>query len=171
MKKGLEFGKIYRAGNFTIKKFTRVLTGKQMRQIRDEAKIPHDVQKRLERSGIPFIKVANVAGTWCVEWSFGTTFFEAFDNLHVNDDGELFGVELENVTAIITCMYADTNTVGDLEYQRKKLAVLNGYIMRASKTGEPTPEEEKENEEAADEVLRYEEHKATLTEMGKEAEK
>ena len=54
--KGLELGKIYHAGNFIIKKFTRTLTKKQVLQLRDAMNIPRDVQKRLERNGMQFIK-------------------------------------------------------------------------------------------------------------------
>ena len=73
--KGLELGKIYHAGNFIIKKFTRTLTKKQMLQLRDGMNIPRDVQKHLERNGMQFIKVSTISGSWSVEWVFGMSFF------------------------------------------------------------------------------------------------
>lgn len=168
--KGLEFGKIYRAGNFTIKKFTRTLTSKQVRQLRDENNLPREVQRELRRVGLPFIKASTVSGSWSVEWVFGMSFFKAIDEMPVNENGEFYGTALDNLTMILTCMFADTSVVGDMEYMAKKQELMHKYFKRAAKTGEPTEEEEKEFEEAADEVLRNEQHKETLLKMGKEVE-
>lgn len=168
--KGLEFGKIYRAGNFTIKKFTRTLTAKQMQELRDNTNIPREVQKKLQRNGLPFIKASTVSGSWSIEWVFGMSLFDAINEMPVNENGEFFGVGLDNLTMILTCMFADTSVVGDMEYMEKKQELMHEYFKRAAKTGEPTEEEEKEFEEAADEVLRNEQHKETLLKMGKEVE-
>ena len=168
--KGLEFGKIYRAGNFIIKKFTRTLTKKQMLQLRDAMNIPRDIQKRLERNGLPFIKASTVSGSWSIEWAFGASLFQAIDEMPVNENGEFFGVGLDNLTMILTCMFADTSVVGDIEYMSKKQELMHEYFKRAANKGEMTEEEIKESEEAADEVLRNEQHKETLLKMGKEVE-
>lgn len=168
--KGLELGKIYHAGNFIIKKFTRTLTGKQMRQLRDSMNIPKDIQKELHRKGLQFIKASTISGSWSVEWVFGMSFFKAIDEMPVNENGEFYGTALDNLTMILTCMFADTSVVGDMEYMAKKQELMHKYFKRAAKTGEPTEEEEKEFEEAADEVLRNEQHKETLLKMGKEVE-
>lgn len=69
---------------------------------------------------------------------------------------------------LLTCVFADTSVVGDMEYMAKKQELMHEYFKRAAKTGEPTEDEEKENEEAADEVLRNEQHKETLLKMGNE---
>lgn len=169
-KKGLELGKIYHAGNFIIKKFTRTLTGKQMRQLRDSMNIPKDIQKELQREGLQFIKASTISGSWSIEWVFGMSFFQAIDEIPVNENGEFFGTALDNLTMILTCMFVDTSLVGDMEYMTKKEELMNEYLNRAAKTGEPTEEEEKEFEEAADEVLKNEQHKETLLKMGKEVE-
>lgn len=71
---------------------------------------------------------------------------------------------------ILTCMFADTSVVGDMEYMAKKQELMHEYFKRSAKTGKPTEEEVKECEEAADEVLRNEQHKETLLKMGKEVE-
>lgn len=168
--KGLELGKIYHAGNFIIKKFTRTLTKKQMLQLRDGMNIPRDVQKRLVRSGMQFIKASTVSGSWSVEWFFGMSFFKAIDEMPVNENGEFYGTALDNLTMILTCMFADTSVVGDMEYMAKKQELMHEYFKRAAKKGELTEEEVKECEEAADEVLRNEQHKETLLKMGKEVE-
>lgn len=168
--KGLEFGKIYRAGNFVIKKFTRTLTAKQMQELRGNTNIPREVQKKLQRNGLPFIKASTVSGSWSIEWAFGMSFFQAIDEMPVNENGEFFGAGLDNLTMILTCMFADTSVVGDMEYMSKKQKFMHEYFKRAAKKGEMTEEEIKESEEAADEVLRNEQHKETLLKMGKEVE-
>lgn len=168
--KGLKLGKIYHAGNFIIKKFTRTLTGEQMRQLRDEMNIPREVQRNLQRTGLPFIKVSTVSGSWSVEWAFGMSFFKAIDEMPVNENGEFYGTALDNLTMILTCMFADTSVVGDMEYMAEKQKLMHKYFDRMAKKGEPTEEEIKESEDAADEVLKNEEHKATLINMAKEAE-
>lgn len=168
--KGLELGKIYHVGNFIIKKFTRTLTKKQMLQLRDGMNIPRDVQKRLVRSGIQFIKASTVSGSWSVEWVFGMSFFKAIDEMPVNENGEFFGVGLDNLTMILTCMFADTSVVGDMGYMAEKHKLMHKYFDRKANKGEMTEEEIKESEEAADEVLRNEQHKETLLKMGKEVE-
>lgn len=168
--KGLELGKIYHAGNFIIKKFTRTLTKKQMLQLRDAMNIPRDIQKHLERNGMQFIKASTISGSWSVEWVFGMSFFKAINEMPVNENGEFFGVGLDNLTMILTCMFADTSVVGDMEYMAKKQELMHEYFKRAAKKGELTEEEVKECEEAADEVLRNEQHKETLLKMGKEVE-
>lgn len=168
--KGLELGKIYHAGNFIIKKFTRTLTKKQMLQLRDAMNIPRDIQKHLERNGMQFIKASTISGSWSVEWVFGMSHFDAINEMPVNENGEFFGVGLDNLTMILTCMFADTSVVGDMEYMAKKQELMHEYFKRAAKKGELTEEEVKECEEAADEVLRNEQHKETLLKMGKEVE-
>lgn len=168
--KGLELGKIYHAGNFIIMKFTRTLTGKQMRRLRDAMNIPRDVQKRLERNGMQFIKASTVSGSWSVEWAFGMSFFKAIDEMPVNENGEFYGTALDNLTMILTCMFADTSVVGGMEYMAEKQKLMHGYFDRMAKKGEPTDEEIKESEKAADEVLKNEEHRATLISMAEEVE-
>ena len=168
--KGLELGKIYHAGNFVIKKFTRTLTSKQMQELRDNMNTPREVQKKLQRNGLPFIKASTVSGSWSVEWVFGMSLFQAIDEMPVNENGEFHGTSLDNLTMILTCMFADTSVVGDMEYMAKKQELMHEYFKRAAKKGEPTEEEINESEEAADEVLRNEQHKETLLKMGKEVE-
>ena len=168
--KGLELGKIYHAGNFIIKKFTRTLTSKQMQELRDNMNTPREVQKKLQRNGLPFIKASTVSGSWSVEWVFGMSFFQAIDEMPVNENGEFYGTSLDNLKMILTCMFADTSVVGDMEYMSKKQELMHEYFKRAAKKGELTEEEVKECEEAADEVLRNEQHKETLLKMGKEVE-
>lgn len=168
--KGLEFGKIYHAGNFTIKKFTRTLTSKQVRQLRDENNLPREVQRELQRVGLPFIKASTISGSWSIEWFFGMSLFQAIDEMPVNENGEFYGTSLDNLTMILTCMFADTSVVGDMEYMAEKQKLMHKYFYRKADKGEMTEEEINESEEAANEVLRNEQHKETLLKMGKEVE-
>ena len=168
--KGLELGKIYHAGNFIIKKFTRTLTKKQMLQLRDAMYLPRAILKHFERNGMQFLMDSTISGSWSVEWVFGMSLFDAINEMPVNENGEFFGVGLDNLTMILTCMFADTSVVGDMEYMAKKQELMHEYFKRAAKKGELTEEEVKECEEAADEVLRNEQHKETLLKMGKEVE-
>lgn len=168
--KGLELGKIYHAGNFIIKKFTRALTKKQMLQLRDAMNIPRDIQKRLERNGMQFIKASTISGSWSIEWVFGMSLFDAINAMPVNENGEFFGVGLNNLTMILTCMFADTSVVGDMEYMAEKQKLMHKYFYRKADNGEMTEDEIKESEKAADDVLRNEQHKETLLKMGKEVE-
>ena len=166
--KGLELGEIYHAGNFIIKKFTRTLTKKQMRQLYNEMNIPEDIQKKLQRKGLQFIKASTISGSWSIEWVFGMSFFKAIDEMPVNENGEFYGTALDNLTMILTCMFADTSVVGDMEYMVEKQKLMYKYFDRMANKGEMSDEEIKESEEAADEVLKNEEHKATLINMAKE---
>ena len=166
--KGLKPGKIYRVGNFTIKKYTKTFTAKQMKQIRDDIGIPKEIQKELSQTGFPFIKVETISGSWCVQWAFGMTFYDAINEMPVNKDGEFYGVALENLNAILICMFADTATVGDMEYMERKQKLLHEYVDRVAKKGELTEEEVKESEEAANEVFSNEQHKETLLNIAKE---
>ena len=168
--KGLEFGKIYRAGNFVIKKFTRTLTSKQLRQLREENKIPREDQRKLQRIGLPFIKASTISGSWSVEWAFGMSFFDAINEMPVNEKGEFYGTALENLSMILVSIFTDTSVVGDMEYMVEKQKLMHKYFFRKVDKGEPTLEEVKESEEAADEVLSNEEHKETLLKMAKEVE-
>ena len=163
-------GKIYHAGNFIIKKFTRTLTKKQMRQLYNEMNLLKDIQKELQREGLQFIKASTISGSWSVEWVFGMSFFKAIDEIPVNENGEFYGTALDNLTMILTCMFADTSVVGDMAYMAEKQKLMYTYFDRMAKNGDPTEEEIKESEEASDEVLKNEEHKATLINMAKEAE-
>lgn len=166
--KGLELGKIYHAGNFIIKKFTRTLTKRQMRQLYNEMNIPKDIQKELQREGLQFIKASTISGSWSVEWAFGMSIFKAIDEIPVNENGEFYGTALDNLTMILTCMFADTSVVGDMEYMAEKQKLMHKYFDRMANKSEMSDKEIKESEEASDEVLKNEEHKETLINMAKE---
>ena len=172
----IEFGVPVHVGNYVIKKYNRTLGRKELAELRRISGIPADVAKSLERGRLPFIKVSTASGSWGVEFVIGTSMYEALDNLNVvfDDEGrrQLCGVEARNTEAIFVGMLADTTTVGDYEYQVAKQKLLKEYLDRASKAansksdeGKDEQELAKENEEAAQEVLDAEEHKAMVLDM------
>lgn len=170
----MPFGRKIRVGNFEILKYTKTLPKKELKAMRDAAGIPADVQKHLQRGWLPFIKATTISGSWSVEWICGSTMFNAINELPVavddNNVPQYYGNGYKNLYAILVAMFADTSTVGDTEYQVAKQKLLNEYLERASEAmkQEPTEQEQKESEEAADEVLQTEQHKAMLLDMGKD---
>ena len=172
----IEFGTPVHVGNYVIKKYNRALGRKELAELRRISGVPADVAKHLERGRLPFIKVSTASGSWGVEFVIGTSMYEALDNLNVvfDDEGrrQLAGVEARNAEAMFVGMLADTTTVGDYEYQVAKQKLLKEYLDRASKAanaksdeGKDEQELAKENEEAAQEVLDAEEHKAMVLDM------
>ena len=172
----IEFGVPVHVGNYVIKKYNRSLGRKELAELRRISGIPADVAKSLERGRLPYIKVSTASGSWGVEFVIGTSMYEALDKLNVvfDDAGtrQLCGVEARNAEAMFVGMLADTTTVGDYEYQVAKQKLLSEYLDRASKArnaksneGKDEQELAKENEEAAQEVLDAEGHKAMVLDM------
>lgn len=177
----LEFGKPVMVGNYTITKIVKSLSRKQVKELRRISGIPKDVQKHLERAKLPYIKVQTASGSWGVEFVMGTSMYDALDDVHVvvDDRGnrQLYGVEAKNVEAMFVAMLADTTTVGDYEYNVAKQKLLQEYLDRATKakmdeeSKKEASEAEKENEEAAREVLDAEEHKTMILDMAERVSK
>lgn len=170
---GLKFGKVYRVGNFTIKKYKKVLAKRKMAVIRNEMKIPKEIWKHLqqdERPGIPFIKVGTVSDTWSIEWSMGHSFYTAIDELPTDNEGNFADETIDAIHSSLLVLYANATTVGDAEYQAGRMRMLMDFIDRASASAkrEPTPEDEQESREAAEDVYRNEQHKDMLLDLGKE---
>jgi hypothetical protein len=177
----LEFGKPVMVGNYTITKIVKSLSRKQVKELRRISGVPEDVQKHLERAKLPYIKVQTASGSWGVEFVMGTSMYDALDDVHVVVDDscnrQLYGVEAKNVEAMIVAMLADTTTVGDYEYNVAKQKLLQEYLDRATKakmdeeSKKEASEIEKENEEAAREVLDAEEHKTMILDMAERVRK
>ena len=169
----LPFGKKISVGPFTVLKYSKSLSKKEVKELRDAANIPTDVRKHLQRGSLPFIKVETVSGSWSVEWIIGQTMYDAINKIPLACDADgnplYFGNGFKNLHAIFNAMFADTCTVGDFEYQQAKQKLLVDYLNRASAVQkEQTEEEKKESEEALEDVYQAEQHKAMILEMGKE---
>lgn len=175
----MEFGVKVKVGNYQILKFSKGLSKKELKVLRDLDNVPLSVRKYLNRAILPFIKVSTISGSWCVEFVAGTTMFEALDALHVVHDKAgnhmLMGNEKKNTEAMFVGMLADTTTVGDYEYMVKKQELLSEYLDRASKkrneqqdTGKTEGERKAESEAALEEVAERERSVSTLKAMGEE---
>lgn len=172
----LDFGVKVRVSNFYVLKFSRSLTGKEMKALRASQSIPVELHKYLNRASLPYIKVSTISGSWSVEFVAGTSMYNALDNLTVvgGSDGtrHLAGVEKKNVEAIFTAMFADTTTVGDTEYQVSKQKLLCEYLDRASKeavsrdaNGKSEEQLRKESDDAVQEVIDRDKHAAMFDDM------
>lgn len=116
----LDYGKKIQVGNFEVLKFTRSLSSKELKRLRNNEGIPKEIQKRLQRGGVPFIKVTTISGSWGIEFSDGTAVFRYIDEA---DD-------LDSLRNIFTMFFADTTTFGDREYWEDKGNALHAYMDR-----------------------------------------
>ena len=66
----LPFGKTIKTRHFTVLKFSKSLSKKEVASLRED--IPSEIKKHLQRGSLPFIKIAKISGTWGVEYSIGT---------------------------------------------------------------------------------------------------
>lgn len=170
----LPFGKKISVGPFTVLKYSKSLSKKEVKELRDAANIPSDVQKHLQRGSLPFIKVESASGSWSVEWVVGEPMYEAIHEIPLACDADgdplYFGNWYKNLYAIFNAMFTDTCIVGDFEYQQAKQKLISDYLNRASAAAqkEQTEEEKNESDEALEEVYQAEQHKAMIIEMGKE---
>lgn len=178
----LEFGKKVKVGNFNILKYSRSLSKSEMKRLRSAAQIPEEVQKHLERSSLPYIKVSTLSDSWSVEFVCGTTMYNALDSLTIVMDGDgnrqLYGVEAKNTEAIFVAMFADTTTLGDFDYQVAKQKLLSEYLERASKAAnekadEGKSEEEiaKESEDAVQDIIDRDNHAEMILDMAEQVKK
>lgn len=178
----MDFGIRVKVGNYQILKFSKSLSKKEVKELRDKERVPFEVRQYLQRATLPFIKVSTLSGSWAVEFVIGTTMYNALDELHVVHDAEgnyqLMGNEKTNTEAIFVGMFADTTTVGDFEYLTSKQRLLSEYLTRASKArnreadkGKTDEELANESEEAVQEVIDKEKHSATIIEMGEQLKK
>lgn len=133
----MEFGKKVKVGNFYLLKYSKSLSSKELSKLRDAADVPAEVRKYLSRGSLPYIKVSTVTDSWSVEFVMGMNMFNVLDGVKVVHDGEgvyqLYGTEERNVHALLVGMFADTTTLGDIEYNVAKQKLLSEYVDRASK--------------------------------------
>ena len=133
----MEFGKKVKVGNFYLLKYSKSLSSKELSKLRDAADVPAEMRKYLSRGSLPYIKVSTVTDSWSVEFVMGMNMFNVLDGVKVVHDGEgvyqLYGTEERNVHALLVGMFADTTTLGDIEYNVAKQKLLSEYVDRASK--------------------------------------
>ena len=175
----LPFGKSIKTRHFTVLKFSKSLSKKEIASLRED--IPAEIKKHLQRGSLPFIKIADIAGTWGVEFSVVTSMYAALDvciPVVVGDHYE-FSKDDENIIdAFAQLMYADISLPGDAEYTAGKLKLCDEYIAReaarrnaASDNGKTEEQLRKESDEAVQDVIDRDKHADTLLDMAEQIKK
>lgn len=175
----LPFGKTIKTRHFTVLKFSKSLSKKEVASLRED--IPAEIKKHLQRGSLPFIKIANIAGTWGIEYSIGTSMYAALDECVPVAVGDHYEFSKDNgniIEAFAQLMYADTSLPGDAEYTAGKLKLRDEYIAReaarrnaAADEGKTEEQLRKESDEAVQEVIDRDKHAETLLEMAEQIKK
>ena len=175
----LPFGKTIKTRHFTVLKFSKSLSKKEVASLRKD--IPAEIKKHLQRGSLPFIKIANIAGTWGVEYSICTSMYAALDEcvpVAVGDHYEFSKDDGNIIEAFAQLMYADTSLPGDAEYTAGKLKLRDEYLTRESERlnaaadkGKSDEQLSKESDEAVQEVVDRGKHADTLLDMAEQIKK
>ena len=175
----LPFGKTIKTRHFTVLKFSKSLSKKEIASLRED--IPAEIKKHLQRGSLPFIKIADIAGTWGVEFSVGTSMYDALDGcvpVAVGDHYEFSKDDINFIEAYAQLMYVDTSFPGDAEYTAGKLKLRDEYLAResarrndASDNGKTEEQLRKESDEAVQEVIDRDKHAETLLGMAEQIKK
>ena len=161
----LPFGKKIKVMNFFVLKYTKALKSGELKRLRNAEGIPADVQKHLQRGGLPYIKVMTLSENWSVEFICATTMYNFIDNRCVpNEEGQLSQEATSALHNLFALMYADTAVLGDTEYYEKKGKALNEFMARQQALKE-TPESKEADDKILEEVKADEEAKANIVEM------
>ena len=175
----LPFGKTIKTRHFTVLKFSKSLSKKEIASLRED--IPAEIKKHLQRGSLPFIKISDIAGTWCVEFSVGTSMYAALDEfipVAIGDHYE-FSKDDENfIEASAHLMYVDTSFPGDAEYTAGKLKLRDEYIAREAArrnadadNGKAEEQIRKESDEAVQDVIDRDKNADTLLDMAEQIKK
>lgn len=121
----MDFGKVYRAGNFEVLKIVRTMGKKDLARLRDMNGVPVDVRKHLRRGGLPYMTVQTVGGGWSICFVCGSTMYRFIEYEVMN--GESGAHALHN---LFTMMYCDTTILGDSEYTAAKSQALQAFVSR-----------------------------------------
>lgn len=155
----LEFGKKVRVGNFYIIKLTKSLSSKEVKELRKQSGIAPDIAKRLERGGLPYIKVSTISENWNIQFAVGTTMFLLIENEYDKlEDGGL--TALHN---LFLFMYSDTSVIGDQQYINDKAAALKSFMERCK----PADKDESD-EEILSQMKSEEDTKEVISEVAKD---
>ena len=175
----LPFGKTIKTRHFTVLKFSKSLSKKEIASLRED--IPAEIKKHLQRGSLPFIKIANIAGTWGIEYSIGTSMYASLDecvHVAVGDHYEFSNDDENFIEASAHLMYVDTSFPGDAEYTAGKLKLRDEYIAReaarrnaAADNGKTVEQLRKESDEAVQEVIDRDKHAETLIGMAEQIKK
>lgn len=105
----IPFGKKVWCGNFYVLKRTRVLSKKEMKELRGE------LLPELGRAGLPYIEIGSLSQDWRIEFSAGTGAFARIDGVDVEEDdsGRLWykGEAEKNISHFVVRCRAATSVV------------------------------------------------------------
>ena len=165
--KRLDFGKKYRAGNFFVFKYNKVLRKSEVAELRMQMGIPKEEWKKLQRSQLPFIKVEAISGVWSVEFCCNTSIYQFIDQLLLRaieayrDGVTLESNDLASFVHMFNHMYMDTVILGDNIYHTDKAQAMKAFMERQKATEVSKEEDDK----VLEELKADEEAKATIIDM------
>ena len=165
-RRSLPYGKKIRVKNFVILKYSKALRKSELKEVRNMQGIPADVQKHLQRGGLPYIKVSTLAENWSVEFVCGSTMYNYIDTRQTEPEWDDVMTE-DSVTALhnlFVMMLADCTVFGDEEYITAKGKLLQEYMAR-QKAKEETPEEKAADDKVLEELKNDEDAKANILSM------
>lgn len=169
----LPFGQKIEVGSYTVLKYTKSLTKKQLTAIRNDKQIPADIQKQLTRAGIPYIKVEASSQIWAVEFCCNTSVFRMIDHLLpialiAQATKSEVKTSIADFAHLFSMWFTDTSISGDEQYITDKGNALAALIERQKAKQEETPAEKAADDKILDGVKRDEETKATIVDMAKD---
>jgi len=167
--KRMPFGKKVKCGNFLVLKRIKALSRADLKSLRNTIGIPKDMQKHLQRGGLPYIKVEALSGIWSVEYCCNTEMFRAIDTLlpiaiEAANRGEDTETTVADFAHLFAMMMTDTMVIGDKEFQEGKALAMKGLLERQKP-------KEGDDKEILEEMQKDEEHKAVIVDMVNELKK
>ena len=130
-RRSLPFGKKLLARNFVVLKYTKALKKSELREARNMQGIPAEVQKHLQRGGLPYIKVSTLAENWSVEFVCGSTMYNYIDTRQLSESKDRFDDDsIDALHNLFVLMLADCTILGDAEYLEAKGKLLKEYMER-----------------------------------------
>lgn len=169
----LPFGKKLRVRNFVVLKYTKSLKPSELKQLRNQKGIPAEVQKHLQRGGLPYIKVETLAGDWACEWICSSTMYRYIDTRKMmTEPGFENMLTDDSVNALhnlFVLMYADCTIMGDTEWLEAKAKALQDLMARKKISAE-TPESKAADDKVLEELKAEEETKANIIDMANKIE-
>lgn len=171
----IPFGKKVRCGNFYVLKKTRVLSKKEMKELRGE------LLQNLGRAGLPYIEIGSLSRDWKIEFSAGTDAFARIDGAEVSegDAGRLLyeGEAERNISHFMTRCWAATSVVcapddveGNILVDGVILNSIGKILDLASKAGS-APLPARENDKVLDEAEADEKARETFMGMSNQIKK
>lgn len=159
----MEYGRKYRVGNFYVLKVNRVLRKSEVVELRNQMGIPMDMRKNLQRSQLPYIKVAAISGAWSIEYCCNTAMYSLIEQWLAGDDEEL----KTSLYHMFNMMFTDTTVTGDAQYLSDKARAMK-ELMNRQKAVEISDEDD---EKVLDDLKSDEEAKATIVDMAEQIKK